>query len=413
MMNIRFYLYIALLLNFSSLCYVRAQETEKGRTAKQHFERAEQLAAFRDPKAEQEYKLAIQSCDGHYPQAWFELSRILQRQLRLTEAVTALQNYISQTPQDDHIADAKDLADLKRAIELQNRIDKVNGLSLEEYLEFIPLVAGFGDAKDALPYAEKALTLYPSSSEANLMLARFLPIEQKARRLTLVKTAIELSPNNPAAHSQLGWYYYSPEGDIKKSIQEFRKALELTDGQYADAWQGLGQALTADGQKTEAIEAYRNYLKTRRVPSQYDNYVAREIDRLKGEPLTKKWVLEQPTSPVRITLSANGEDYNVDNHSVHRVSGYQLGCAVEEAGKIRIKRRARPKQVDLLPLNKNQSRKYGKSYTVYADSDFYPCVERKTKIAVLEVRFSDGSKWRINNVTEDKQRPVSYIRYKP
>jgi hypothetical protein len=114
------------------------------------------------------------------------------------------------------------------------------------------------------------------------------------------------------------------------------------------------------------------------------------------DTLTKKWVLEQLTSPIRITISPNGEVYTVDNFTTHHIVGYRLGCVTEKAGKIEVRRKARLKQVDIPRLDERQSRRYSKAYTIYADSDFYPCIERKMKLAVLEVRFSDAPKWRMS-----------------
>jgi hypothetical protein len=113
------------------------------------------------------------------------------------------------------------------------------------------------------------------------------------------------------------------------------------------------------------------------------------------ETLTKKWILEQPKSPLKLTLRQNGEVYDIENYSSRQVGSYRLGCIVEEGSKIYIKRKARWRQVEIAPLNEKLGQRYGKSYTLYADADAYPCVERKMKLAVLEVMFSDRSKWRM------------------
>lgn len=112
--------------------------------------------------------------------------------------------------------------------------------------------------------------------------------------------------------------------------------------------------------------------------------------------VTKKWVLNQPASPLKVTISDDGEDYSIKNYSSKHVRGYRLGCVVEEGNKIKIKRKASSRKVDIAALDASQSRVFGKAYTVYADKDFYPCVQTKTKLAVLEVAFSDGSSWVAN-----------------
>jgi hypothetical protein len=111
------------------------------------------------------------------------------------------------------------------------------------------------------------------------------------------------------------------------------------------------------------------------------------------ERLTKKWVLEQPSSPLRITLSSNGENYDLENFSDGRVVAYRLGCVKESATGVKIKRRAKLKHVDIAPADPPGDKRYGVGYTIYADNDFYPCIQKKIKLAVLEVRFSNRPKW--------------------
>lgn len=284
----RLLLCLPLVLCFISPASLKAQTLKDDKEARLHFDRAMKLSAYDSPQAEQEYRLAIAACDGYYPEAWQELSRFLQRKLRFTEAIKALQIYIEQSSGQDRTAALDDLADLKRAAELQERIDTLDKISLEDLLEFTSLVAIYGQLKDAVPYAEQAIRLYPNSSRAYLLLANFLPTDQKERRLALLKKAIELEPNNADTHAQLAWYYFSPDGNIKEAIAEFRKALKLSNGSYADAWRGLGIVLTIDGQTEQAVKAYQNYLRTRKMPSRFDNYVEREIMRLQSTSKTEQ-----------------------------------------------------------------------------------------------------------------------------
>ena len=114
-----------------------------------------------------------------------------------------------------------------------------------------------------------------------------------------------------------------------------------------------------------------------------------------NDSLTDKWVFKQPTSPLRVTISSNGEDYALNNYSTRRVIGYRLGCAAEKAGGAKIKRKGKLKRVEIAPLDESANQRFAKTYTIYADQDFYPCVQKKLKLIVLEVRFSDGSKWKL------------------
>lgn len=281
-MTLKSWLCLVMLLGISSAVDVGAQE--KNDRATVHLERAAQLAAHRDRNAEQEYKLAIRYRDGNFPEAWLHLSRFLKLQLRFSEAAAALQNYLAQTDEKDLQEDFEELTILQRAATLKKRVDESEKATLEDYLELTPIVARYADAKDVLPYAEKAVKNYPESSEALVAVARVLPPDQQARRTSVLQKAIELEPENAAAHALLGWDHFLVKGNAKEAIKEFNKALEVSNGQYIDAWEGLGRALIVEGKREEAAEAFRSYLRMRKVPSQYDLYIKQQIELLeKGQ----------------------------------------------------------------------------------------------------------------------------------
>jgi len=283
MMQPKLWLCAILLLGFVGQVSSFAQEQAYLKKAEQHFDRAGWLEANDDPAAEQEYRLAIEARGGRYPQAWLGLQRVYAAQLRFSEAATALENYMVLTPKRRHEGDVKELQSLRQAAELQSRIKSSEQPALDDLLEFIPDVVAYGGLVKGTTYAEMAVRLYPDSSQAYLILARYLPLndpERKKRELTLLEKALELDPNSSVAHSQLGWYYFSIEGRADESDRHFRKALELSRDQNVDAWYGLAHSLTAEGQNREAISAYRNYLRLRKVPSQNDNYIKQEIKRL-------------------------------------------------------------------------------------------------------------------------------------
>lgn len=263
-----------------------SKDRESVSMAEQHFDRADWLEANGDPAAEAEYKLAIAARNGRYPDAWQGLERVYQGQLRFSEAAVALQNYMVLAPRRRHDGLVEELKTLRQAAELQSRINNSQPPLLEDLLQFIPFVMGYGGPTQATAYGEMAVKLYPNSSKAYLMLARYLPpnqTEQKQRELTLIKRAIELDPNSSAAYGQLGWHYFSIGNNVEASNDAFKKALELSSGQNVDAWYGTAQVLAVQGKNKDAIEAYRNYLRLRKVPSQNDNYIKREIERLQKD----------------------------------------------------------------------------------------------------------------------------------
>ena len=253
--------------------------------AQEYFDRATDLAARNDPQAEQQYRFAIEARGGKYPEAWQGLERVYHSQLRFSEAAVALENYVALTPSRKHDGEVEELFKLREAANLKNLIDRSGEPPLNQLLQFIPIVAAYAGLEKAFTYAERAITLYPDSSAAFLTAARFMPpnaMDQERRRLTLIEKAISLEPSSSAAHAQLGWYYLSIRSHLEQSTAEFRKALELSGDSNADAWNGLGQCLAIQGRNQEAVNAYLNYLRMRKVPSQYDNYIKREIERLKN-----------------------------------------------------------------------------------------------------------------------------------
>ncbi|MGH9763169.1 MAG: hypothetical protein ACREAC_20270, partial [Blastocatellia bacterium] len=79
-------------------------------SANAHFQRAEELVGQNnDARAEEEYRLAIVSNGGRYPEASLQLSSLLCRKLDFAGAAKALQDYISGTPGEDHEGDSEDL----------------------------------------------------------------------------------------------------------------------------------------------------------------------------------------------------------------------------------------------------------------------------------------------------------------
>ncbi len=72
---------------------------------------------------------------------------------------------------------------------------------------------------------------------------------------TLWLAAAKTSPSSPQNHNNLG-DLYGRRGDLKKSAEEFQKAIELKPG-YADAYHNLGNTYQQMGRTEEAIENYK------------------------------------------------------------------------------------------------------------------------------------------------------------
>jgi tetratricopeptide (TPR) repeat protein len=250
---------LLLLIALGLTCVLPADgrsQSESDAEAKKHFQRALRLDALNDIGAEQEYKAAIGARGGNYPEASLELSFYLRRRGRFSESSQSLQAYITQTPQVDHQNDLEELADLRKAAGMKQRIDNSQRPEARDLMDFAVFVARYQGVRDAVPYAQKSVDLYPNSSEAHVLLARLLTGSgQQERRYSLLRRAIELDPKSANAHHELGWYYIGAFRG-SEAADEFRKSLDLSDGKLGDAWQGLGWALSNQGLRREAIKLF-------------------------------------------------------------------------------------------------------------------------------------------------------------
>jgi tetratricopeptide (TPR) repeat protein len=280
MNNVALSLFLVSFLNTWILISQDDSADKRVQVAKGHLQRAREYASFNDPRAENEYKLAIKTCGSCKPEAYQEFSLYLQHHLRFSEAATALNRYIIQTPGKNHTDDLADLAKLTQAAKLQRRIENSKKPTLEEIADFVFIVWGYGGQDDAIPYSEKALSLYPQSAKAHFVLGKLLSNRQKQRALELLQKAVELEPYNPEAHSELGWYYLWSTGENKRAEFEFREALRFSNNKDETAWQGLGHVFARMGRNEEAVEAFRNYLRVRKVPTQYDSEIQHLIEKL-------------------------------------------------------------------------------------------------------------------------------------
>ncbi|MGH9762355.1 MAG: tetratricopeptide repeat protein, partial [Blastocatellia bacterium] len=244
--------------------------------AKGHLLVAMGLEAEGKPGAEEEYRLAIKANGGNYPEAIERLMWCIARQLRFVDASNLLREYISETPNEDHTYDVKQISEFRRAAALKARIERDPLPRLSDLLEFIPIADGYGGVERGRSYASEAVHLYPDSVDALLALSRLSPADE---RIELLTKAVKLDPGDPRVHSGLGASYVTA-GQISDALREYKEALRLTNGKEANAWLGIGFAYEINGETQNAINAFRQYLSGREISSEYDQQIESRIRHL-------------------------------------------------------------------------------------------------------------------------------------
>jgi superkiller protein 3 len=152
-------------------------------------------------------------------------------------------------------------------------------------VELVGLVDRFATQTDAITVAENAVKLHPESAKALVALADLIKFQQKERALELLNRAAIFANEEVFVFIARGWYYFWSQGEPVEAEMDFRRALELSNGLSASAWQGLGDALSRQGRRNEAVEAYRKYLKVRpQSASHYDEVIKRSIENLRSLP---------------------------------------------------------------------------------------------------------------------------------
>lgn len=230
------------------------------------FDRARKYSDNDDPRAENEYRSAIVRNKSRCPDIQLEFSLYLANKLRFDEAALELAAFIKRTPGEDHADERVYLANFRQASVLTSSIESNANPKLQDLLELARIIPFYADSRHAVPYVEKAIELYPGSTEAILRLADLLYIDKQSspevnkRTLELLDRAISLEPGNASARAKRGWLYYWRLRVLSQAEVDFRKALELSNGSNCSATLGLGYALFSRSERQEAASQLRKYL---------------------------------------------------------------------------------------------------------------------------------------------------------
>lgn len=277
-------------LRFGLICCllvpsITAFAQSNNRISKEHFERARSFDSAGDSRAEQEYRQAISVRKGVYAEAWESLSYYLAKRLRFREAADSWRKYLKQRPGKSTPGDLKRLSSLERAAELRVRTDTRQSVTADEALDLIHLIDRFGQRNDAITYAEQGLKLHPESVRLLTTLADLIKFEQKERALELLNRAVVFQSQDASVYTGRGWYHFWVSGNLTEAEADFNRAIELSKGLNASAWQGLGDTLARTGRRNEAVEAYRKYLAVRPQSAAHHDTVIRQSIRSLSQTL--------------------------------------------------------------------------------------------------------------------------------
>lgn len=219
---------------------------------------------FGDARAVLEFQEAVKMDASRCSVALLELSQSLSRSLRFSDAHRALNDYIVSTPKLDHTEDIKELTALQKAADVKQRVEGSAEPSLTDLIDLTKLCNSYGRGKrkDALPYAERAVSLYPNSADALLLNAELLLLVHldDNRVLLLLNQAAAIDTTNPRIFSTRGWFYLFTLNDRLRAEADFREALRLSHDAELLGWKGLGYVLMLKGQKAESLAAFKKYL---------------------------------------------------------------------------------------------------------------------------------------------------------
>jgi tetratricopeptide (TPR) repeat protein len=246
------------------------------------LESAEIYEITNNPQAEAAFRSIAATSGNKCPRVFLELSENLTRNLKFREAAEMMRAYVRRVPAKARGYDENDVRKLQNAAELQERVIKAPKPRLRDLLELTHQIRGFGRKHDfAIPYAEKAVALYPDSVAALLMLIDVLPRtqNQKDKVEQLLNQAAALEPNNAKIYSMRGWWNFRTFRNLDDAEKDFRRALSLSNGTNLAAWQGLGYLFMERGQKHDAILAFRKYQGLRPVPDSEITQMLKNLER--------------------------------------------------------------------------------------------------------------------------------------
>lgn len=227
------------------------------------LEQAEIYDMTNDARAEATFRSVALTNGQECPEVFLKLGMNLSHNLKFREAAEMLQMYVKRVPEKDRAIDDRDVQKFENAADLQERVANSAKPRLIDLLEYTRQVRAFGRKRDyAIPYAERAVELYPDSVDALLLLVDVLPTmqAQKDRVEQLLNRAATIEPDNARIYTTKGWWNLHTFRKPEDAEKDFRQALSVSNNGDPTAWKGLGYVFMERGQKHDAVVAFRKYL---------------------------------------------------------------------------------------------------------------------------------------------------------
>jgi len=123
---------------------------------------------------------------------------------------------------------------------------------------FVVVAWGLGELVGGRRYRKIMVGIATGAAFCGLTVCTWLQVGYWRDSITLLEHAVQVTPNNTIAHTNLG-VAWKARGEINKAIKHYRKALELGGGGFR-AYNNLAAALRKQGKIDEAIEQYQKAL---------------------------------------------------------------------------------------------------------------------------------------------------------
>jgi len=238
---------------------------------------------------------------------------------------------------------------LQKAEEIYRELIATGTNNFIVYGNLATICGRHGKHHELIELLKKTIELNPNHPEAHYNLGNGLREQGDiTAAITSYKTALQLNPNHPEAHNNLG-NALMEQGDLEAAIAAFNTSLRHKPN-YPEAQNNLGNALTEKGNLEAAITSYNTALKLKpNFPEAHFNL---------GNALTDQEDLEAAIASYNTALELK-PDYPKAHHN--------LGFALQEKGEIEAAIDSYNKALELDPSHPEAHNNLGLALTILGD----------------------------------------------